>query len=417
MAERLGRGRQHAMRLYAEWFREGSIDGVWKGVEPQAVRLVEEMVALTDFSLPGMAGEKGEGETKKFLLRFADGLESESVLIPMESGTTLCLSSQVGCRMGCAFCETGRMGLIRHLKREEIVAQVFYARFGLRAPVRNIVFMGMGEPFDNYDEVMGSVRILTDAAGLGFGPSRITISTSGRVDGIYRMIEDADPALNLAVSVNAPSDEVRTKIMPVNRKWNMAELKKAMLAYCAHPRREIFAEYVLMQGVNDSLEQADMLADYLEGLRVRVNLIPYNPRSKEAIAKRLSPEKLMILSSAASGCGDTRRSGGPSQCKAGEATSVANWEAAAVHSTSSTPRGLGEGNECKWTQKGDFTGQSSFAIASKDRFAPPDEEARRNFLQRMRERGYQTMLRGTKGQKIMAACGQLGNVEIRKRKL
>jgi len=143
------------------------------------------------------------------------------------------------------------------------------------------------------------------------------------------MIEDADPAINLAVSVNAPSDEVRTRIMPVNRKWNMAELKKAMLDYCAHPRREIFAEYVLIQGVNDSLEQADMLADYLRGLRVKVNLIPYNPQSK-------------------------------------------------------------------------------------DRFSPPSDEVRENFLKRMREQGYHTLLRGAKGQKIMAACGQLGNVQLRK---
>lgn len=329
VAARLGRGRQHAMLLYAKWFQEGTLEGLRETVEPQAVKLVDEMVRTTDFDLPGVGGEKLEGETKKFLLRFNDGLESESVLIPMESGTTLCLSSQVGCRMGCAFCETGRMGLIRHLKREEIVAQVFYARFILGSAVRNIVFMGMGEPFDNYDEVMGAVRILTEPSGLGFGPSRITISTSGRVDGIYRMIEDADPAINLAVSVNAPSDEVRNRIMPVNRKWNMAALKNAMLDYCAHPRREIFAEYVLIQGVNDSLEQADMLADYLRGLRVKVNLIPYNPQSK-------------------------------------------------------------------------------------DRFAPPTDEVRENFLERMRELGYHTLLRGAKGQKIMAACGQLGNVQLRK---
>lgn len=326
---RLGRGRQHAMMLYAKWFQEGTVEGLREAVEPQAVKLVDEMVVATNFVLPGVAGERLEGETKKFLLRFSDGLESESVLIPMESGMTLCLSSQVGCQMGCAFCETGRMGLVRHLKRDEIAAQVFYARFVLGAAVRNIVFMGMGEPFDNYDEVMGAVRILTEPSGLGFGPSRITISTSGRVDGIYRMIEDADPALNLAVSVNAPCDEVRTRIMPINRKWNMAALKGAMLDYCAHPRREIFAEYVLIQGVNDSLEQADMLADYLQGLRVKVNLIPYNPQSK-------------------------------------------------------------------------------------DRFAPPSHEVRENFLKRMRELGYQTLLRGAKGQKIMAACGQLGNVQLRK---
>jgi 23S rRNA (adenine2503-C2)-methyltransferase len=325
----LGKGRNHAMLLYAEWFRRGDLDGLWVLIEPQAVKLVKEIIEATSFVLPELAGEQEEGETVKFLLRFSDGLESESVLIPMDSGITLCISSQVGCRMGCAFCETGRMGLIRNLTVEEIVAQVFYACFLLKRTVRNIVFMGMGEPFDNYDAVMQAVRVLTDASGLRFGPSRITISTSGKVEEIYRFIEEADPALNLAVSVNAPSDVVRNKLMPVNRTWDMQALKEAMRAYCSHPRREIFAEYVLIQGVNDSLDQADQLADYLEGLRVKVNLIPYNPQRR-------------------------------------------------------------------------------------DRFAPPEDAQKEAFLQRLRERGYHTLLRGAKGQKIMAACGQLGNVKLRR---
>ena len=269
-----------------------------------------------------------EGETVKFLLKFVDGLESESVVIPMESGATLCISSQIGCKMGCAFCETGKMGLIRSLKAEEIVAQVFWARHLLGKEIRNIVFMGMGEPFDNYDEVVQAIAVLTDSGGMGFGPSRITVSTSGRVDGIRRMIQEVDPAVNLAVSVNAPTDGVRNRIMPVNKKWAMQELKEVMREYCSHPRREIFAEYVLLKGVNDSLEDADHLAEYLEGLRVKVNLIPYNPQKR-------------------------------------------------------------------------------------DRFAPPEKGDMEAFLARMRERGYQALLRGTKGQKIMAACGQLGNVELR----
>jgi 23S rRNA (adenine2503-C2)-methyltransferase len=326
----LGRGRRHAQMLYAAWFREGGLEDLWQRIEPQAVGLVEQMVQLTDFSLPELSTELQEGETSKFLLKFPDGLESESVLIPMESGITICLSSQVGCRMGCAFCETGKMGLIRHLTTEEIVAQVFYAKYRLHRAVRNIVFMGMGEPFDNYDAVMQAVRVMTDPAGMGIGPSRITISTSGRVGEIYRLIEDADPAVNLAVSVNAPTDAVRSKLMPVNKQWDMEALYQAMASYCAHPRREILAEYVLIRGVNDALEHADQLAAYLQGLRVKVNLIPYNPQRR-------------------------------------------------------------------------------------DRFQPPEEAAKEAFLRRMREKGYQTLLRGTKGQNIMAACGQLGNVEVRRK--
>jgi 23S rRNA (adenine2503-C2)-methyltransferase len=221
------------------------------------------------------------------------------------------------------------MGLIRHLTCAEIVAQVYEARFGLGKTVRNIVFMGMGEPFDNYEAVMSAIAVLTDAGGLGFGPSRITISTSGKVDAIIRMAREADPALNLAVSVNAPTDEIRNRIMPVNKQWKMAQLKEAMQEYCLHPRREILIEYVLLKGINDSLEDADILASYLSGLRVKVNLIPYNPQMR-------------------------------------------------------------------------------------DRFAPPEIAQREAYLQRMRQLGYQTLLRRTKGQQIMAACGQLGNVDVRR---
>lgn len=279
-----GKGAMHAAHLYADWFRTGecSLDAPW--MEPQARSLVEKMLSSIDFSLPDLVMHKQEGEAIKFLLQFRDGKESESVVIPMEAGATFCLSSQVGCKMGCHFCETGRMGLVRHLSAQEIVAQLFYARFKLKASIRNIVFMGMGEPFDNFEEVMQAIRILTDPRGLAFGPSRISVSTSGRVDGIYRFMEEADPAINLAVSVNASNDVIRQRIMPINRKWNMAELKKAMRDYCAHPRRQILIEYVLLKGVNDSLECAEELADYLEGLNVKVNLIPYNHQSRERFA-------------------------------------------------------------------------------------------------------------------------------------
>ena len=287
------------------------------------------MIASSDFSLAVLSRVQEDGDVVKFLLKFADGLESESVLIPMESGTTICISSQVGCKMGCAFCETGQMGLIRHLTAEEIVSQVFVARFQLQRTVRNIVFMGMGEPFDNYEAVMQAISVLTDPAGLSFGKRRITVSTSGRVDGILRMASEADPALNLAVSVNAPTDEIRRKIMPVNKQWDLAALKNAMQTYCSLSGQEILIEYVLLKGINDSIACAESLADYLRGLKVKVNLIPYNAQTR-------------------------------------------------------------------------------------DRFSPPDVEQKELFLQTMRSLGYQTLLRGTKGDQIQAACGQLGNTAVRR---
>ena len=297
-------------------------------VETQAQDLVRAIIELTDFSLPELSLVREEGETMKFLLRYHDARESESVLIPMQSGITLCISSQIGCRMGCAFCETAKMGLLRSLSAQEIVAQVFYAKQKMKRPVRNIVFMGMGEPLDNFDELAQALKVLTEPTGMGFGPSRITVSTSGHLDGLVRFMEEMDPAINLAVSVNAPNDAVRARLMPVNKKWDMAALKEVLLRYCANPRRQIFAEYVLIRGINDSLTHADELAQYLEGLRVRVNLIAYNSQS----------------------------------------------------------RGV---------------------------FAPPEEEVMEAFAKRMRERGYQTLVRHPKGRAIMAACGQLGKRQLK----
>ncbi|MFC2049266.1 23S rRNA (adenine(2503)-C(2))-methyltransferase RlmN [Chlamydiota bacterium] len=327
---RLGKGAQHARLLYREWFRTGRVTGQdphFRNAGP----LFEQIVAMTDFTYLSLVKRGDEHSTEKYLIQTGDGLEVEMVVLPMQAGYTLCISSQVGCRMGCAFCETGKMGLLRSLSTAEILSQVFQARHGLGLNVRNIVFMGMGEPLDNYEAVMQAVKILTDSNGFGLGPSRITLSTSGLVDKIYRLIEEADPALCLAVSVNAPHDGVRNKLMPVNKRFDMADLKQAMEAYTLHPRRRILIEYILIKGKTDSLEDADALALYLKGLRVTVNLIPYNPQSR-----------------------------GP--------------------------------------------------------FEPPTADSVDAFLKRMKERGFLTFVRSTKGQKIMAACGQLGNLELRRKK-
>lgn len=325
---RLGKGRQHAGLVYEEFFRTGKVLGSASAFA-NARALFEAIVEHTDFSMLEGSGEANDGATGKVLLRTPDAYEVETVLIPMQSGGTLCVSSQVGCRMGCAFCETGRMGLLRNLTTAEIVSQVFVARHRMSFDMRNIVFMGMGEPFDNYDQVMGAVRVICDPKGLGFGPRHVTVSTSGCVLGIYKLIEEGDSAPNLAVSVNAPSDEERNRLMPVNKKHDMAELYRAMKDYCEATGRQILAAYVLLAGRNDSLDHADRLAEYLRGLDVKVNLIPYNPQRR-------------------------------------------------------------------------------------DRFAAPDQETVEAFLGRMRQHGYRTLLRATKGQKIMAACGQLGNAAHRR---
>ncbi len=226
-----------------------------------------------------------EGNTTKLLFRAADGYEIESVVIPMKNKETLCISSQVGCRMACAFCETGRMGLLRNLTVSEIVQQVFITRHVLGIPIKNIVFMGMGEPFDNYESVIQSAKVLMDANGLGFGRKNITISTSGRVHEIRRFTQDSShlPMPNLAISLNGASNGLRTFLMPHNRKDSLEKLFEAVSEYITVTQKDVLFAYVLLKGINDSVAHADEVASYLLPLQkhIRLNVIPYNPQSHD----------------------------------------------------------------------------------------------------------------------------------------
>lgn len=269
----IGKGKDQAKSAYAHWIRSGSF--------PTKPLIFRELEALTRFEIPEVANQFEKDGVEKILLKLFDGKVIETVVIPMRFGKSLCVSSQVGCRMGCTFCQTGRMGLIRHLTVAEIVSQLFIVQNLLGHTIRNIVFMGMGEPFDNFDAVHQAIKIFTDPLGFNLAKKHITISTSGRLDGIKRMREEMDPNIRLALSVNAPNDQVRKKIMPLTRKYNMGALKEELLHYCQDPRRTLLAEYVLLRGITDSLEAADELAAYLKGLPARVNLIPYNPQASD----------------------------------------------------------------------------------------------------------------------------------------
>ncbi|BBO83578.1 dual-specificity RNA methyltransferase RlmN [Desulfosarcina ovata subsp. sediminis] len=213
----------------------------------------------------------------KFVTRLADGLEIESVVIPMFRRFTLCVSSQVGCRMGCRFCRTGKMGLMRHLTTAEIVGQAFAARHRLGVDVRNVVFMGMGEPLDNLESVMQAIRVLGDQRGLDIARRHMTVSTAGLIDGIDRLARIDGAPVNLAVSLNAPNDAIRSRLMPVNRAMPMADLQAALQRYPLSRKGAIFVEYVLIEGINDQQAHARALARYLAPLNAKLNLIPYNP--------------------------------------------------------------------------------------------------------------------------------------------
>jgi 23S rRNA (adenine2503-C2)-methyltransferase len=215
---------------------------------------------------------------QKFILRLGVGRHIQSVLMPDDDRLTLCLSTQVGCGFGCAFCFTGTMGVDRNLTTDEILGQVLLANawLGDGQRVTHLVFMGMGEPLANYTATVRAIRILTDAKhGLGYSPRRITVSTVGLVSGIEKLARE-ELGVNLAISLHATTDDVRGRLMPINRSWNLAALLDAVRRFPLPARRRIFFEYVLLDQVNSSLEDARRLAKLLQGIRAKVNLIPFN---------------------------------------------------------------------------------------------------------------------------------------------
>jgi len=340
LADFLPRAQEHgcrptrALACYQAAFREG--------------RALEPWVAIRR---PPIVAQQAEGETGKFCQQLPDGLQTESVLIPMQGRGrlragpdgaavrerrrthTLCVSSQVGCAVGCAFCETAQMGLRRNLDAAGIVAQWFAATHELGRRPKNLVFMGMGEPLDNLDAVLQAIEVLCGHHGPALGAAQIAVSTAGRVEGLARLGDfvrrPGFHKLNLAVSLNAPNDAIRSALMPINARHPMAELRAAMAAFPLRSKGAICVEYVLIPGVNDADGHCDELCAWLRGLRCALNVIPYNPR-------RDSP-----------------------------------WR------------------------------------------APTEEEVAR-FVGRAVARGQFVRRRQTKGRSVMAACGQLGNPELRR---
>jgi len=268
-----------AKQLYNWVFRNHAIDYGQVTVLPTTMRarLAEELPfqALT----PIHEIETDDGETLKVLYRTADGQTLETVLMFYPDRSTVCVSCQVGCAVGCSFCATGLMGLQRNLSAGEMVAQVVdMARRSKERgrPLTNIVMMGMGEPFHNYDNVMKMVAILNQPEGMQFGSRRITISTSGVVPSIDKLATEPYQ-VNLAISIHAANDELRSSMVPLNRRWPLNELIASIRRYISTTHRRVSFEYALIAGVNDSDDDARQLARRLKGLLCHVNLIPLNP--------------------------------------------------------------------------------------------------------------------------------------------
>jgi len=231
-----------------------------------------------------VSAHESADRTRKLLLGMPDGEKVETVLIPQLDDprvVTQCISSQVGCAMGCVFCASGMAGLKRQMTDAEIVAQVLLGRreLGPDQRIRNVVFMGMGEPLHNYDAVARALVLLTHPNGIDLSKRRVTVSTSGLVTQIDRLGKDFDGQVQLAVSLHAVRDADRSKIMPVNRKHGLAELTAALKRYPMSKRQRITIEYTLIEGLNDSVQDANDMVELLRGIPVKVNLIPMNPIS------------------------------------------------------------------------------------------------------------------------------------------
>ena len=323
-------GRGIAPKLYKDALRFGRYEPERFGLAERSVQSWREQFR---FELPRVVKTVSEitttGTTAKAVLALEDGLECECVLLPMgHDRSTLCVSSQIGCKMGCRFCETARMGLLRHMSTAEIVSQLLVARHVLGWPFKNVVFMGMGEALDN-DAVIPALRVLTDSCGLGLSQERITLCTVGRTDGLQRLQELGMRRLNLSISLNAANDALRSELMPINRVTPLAQLQAALLDYRPRPNFALGVNYCLLPGKNDRPEHAREVAEFCRPLgRIMVNVIPYNPGS-----------------------------------------------APLTHA--------------------------------------PSEDEIDTFIERLRAHGLPVRRRITKGRTVMAACGQLGNLELR----
>ena len=276
--QRYGKGAFHAAALYRSFYQTSNFDTARIKAFSASPALARRVNTELRIHLPGVMERIQEEGVTKLVMELADGLRIESVVIPMANHATVCISSQAGCRMGCRFCRTGKMGLLRNLTADEIVAQVYLVKVQLGFRVRNVVFMGMGEPLDNFGHVTQAIRVLEDQRGLDIARRHITLSTVGLPDGLQRLAALDWPQLKLAVSLNAPNDHLRSRLMPVNLRYSMDQLKRALQAYPLLGRgAALFIEYVLIKDVNDDPGLADELAAFLEGLPVKLNLIPFNP--------------------------------------------------------------------------------------------------------------------------------------------
>ena len=253
-----------------------------KNVPTALKELIANVFDFTTFEI--VQHQEATDGTNKFLFRLADGNTIETVLMRQSYGLSICVTTQIGCRIGCSFCASTIGGLIRNLEAGEIVAQIIHVGRALGERIGNVVVMGIGEPFENYEAMTSFIHIINHDKGLNIGARHITVSTSGLVPKIYQFADD-HKQVSLAINLHAANDNLRTKIMKINRAYPLSELMKAVRYYLKETNRRITFEYILMRDVNDLDEHAYQLARWVKGLNCHINLIPMNPVAELGIGR------------------------------------------------------------------------------------------------------------------------------------
>ena len=281
-----------ATRVY-EWLykkRVNSFDEM-SNVSKNTISLLKENFDINKLKL---ITSQSDVDVDKYLFELSDGNKIEAVLMNHDYGYSLCISTEVGCNMGCAFCESGRLKKVRNLLPSEMVLQILEVEEVKKVRISHVVLMGIGEPFDNYDNVIDFINIINDPKGIDLGARHITISTCGLVPKIKEFTK-FDKQVNLAISLHAPNNELRSKLMPINKAYKIEELIAAIKDYINVTNRRVTFEYIMLDGINDSLDLAIELATLLKGMNAYVNLIPYNSTSNDSLFKKSSKEKILAF--------------------------------------------------------------------------------------------------------------------------
>lgn len=283
-----GQNKAKAQILYKSIYRNNiPLENISELSEKTKAQITRDLL----FPLPKIIALNEDEETVKALLGFSDDSKTETVLMRHQYGSGLCVSTQVGCAMGCAFCQSGRLKKRRSLTAGEMVSQIII--MSKICPVAHISVMGIGEPLDNFDNVKSFLEIISSPYGLAYGERHITLSTCGIVPMINRLPE-INAGFNLAVSLHAPNNELRSRLMPVNKRWGLDALLGAIKTYSAENGKRIAFEYILIDGMNDSTEQAKELAELINGINCFVNLIPYNETANSEFKRSKNADAFFV---------------------------------------------------------------------------------------------------------------------------